>query len=188
LWPEDKTSDIAKVGVVPVGIEVLHQPTRFLGNDAAELGPELGERLLRTMEQANGIGLAANQVGASVRMLAHNLPRAAPGLLLNPVLLEASGQWDYAEGCLSLQVPEVRSVVRRPKVVTVVADLLDGTSIVLRADELLSRVLQHELDHLEGIEYVQRLTGQLRDRVYDVMVGAGVAVKCLPFRPYSHFT
>ena len=184
LWPEDETSGFAKVGVVPVGIEVLHRETRFIGQDAAEFVSVLGHRLLRTMEQAQGIGLAANQVGAPARMLVHNLRRAAPPLLFNPVLLSSSGEWDYEEGCLSLQVQGVRATVRRPKVITLTADLPDGSAVILVADELLSRILQHELDHLEGIEYVQRLAGEARDHVYRIMVKAGVAIEWLPSRPY----
>lgn len=184
LWPEGQHSVFAKVGVVPVGTKVLHKETRFIGADAGELVSVLGSRLLSTMEGADGIGLAANQVGAPVRMLAHNLLHAAPPLLFNPVLLSSSGEWVHVEGCLSLQVPGVRARVRRPRVVTLAADLPDGNSVILTADELLSRVLQHELDHLEGIEYVQRLVGEDRDRVYRTMASAGVAIKWLPFRPY----
>lgn len=187
LWPEGQLSVFAKVGVVPVGTKVLHKETRFIGADSVELVSVLGSRLLRTMEGAGGIGLAANQVGAPVRMLAHNLPRAAPPLLFNPILLSSSGEWDYVEGCLSLQVRGVRARVRRPKVITLRADLPDGGAMILTADELLSRVLQHELDHLDGIEYVQRLVGEDRDRVYRTMASAGIAIRWLPLRPYLEF-
>jgi peptide deformylase len=183
-WPEFEESQFSKVGVVPVGVEVLHRPGSFVDRDADSVRV-LSSRMLRTMETARGIGLAANQVGAGVRVLAHNLPRVAPMVLVNPMLVAHSGSWDYEEGCLSLSVDGVRATVRRPKEVTVVSDLLDGARLVLEADELLARVIQHELDHLDGVEYVQRLTGSVRTRVYGRMDAAGVDTSWLPSLPYE---
>lgn len=184
MWPSAKTSTFAKAGVVPVGVEVLHQPTHYVDHSAGDEIRAIESRLLETMAAAQGIGLAANQVGAGVRLLAHNLTRVAPPVLLNPVVLSSSGEWLYDEGCLSLQVEGTRARLARPKKLTVWARLPDGGTILIVADELLSRVLQHELDHLEGIEYVQRLIGPERDRVYDRMDAAGVALSWLPERPY----
>lgn len=183
LWPVDRPSEWAKTGVVPVGQPVLHHPTRPLDVSAPAVA-ELAARLLHTQEDANGIGLAANQIGAPVRALAHNLPQIAPTVLLNPVLLESRGSWVYEEGCLSLEVQGSWAEVRRPKVIVVHALLPDGTGLVTEADELFSRVLQHELDHLDGIEYVQRLTGAARDRVYDLLDRTGVPTTWLPPHPY----
>ena len=184
LWPAEQESPWARDGVVPVGQAVLHEPTDHLDRAAPSVGA-LAERLLATQASAEGIGLAANQVGAPVRVLAHNFPRIAPTILLNPVLLDASGEWDYEEGCLSLHVDDTPAEVRRPKVVVVHADLIDGTRIVVEADELFARVLQHELDHLDGIEYVQRLTGREAKRVYALMADAGIDTDTwLPPRPY----
>ncbi|MFZ1488968.1 MAG: peptide deformylase [Ilumatobacteraceae bacterium] len=185
LWPEDVESELAKVGVVPVGTEVLHHGTRSVARDSESAIDTLQARLLRTMAAANGIGLAANQIGAPVKMLAHNLPRVAPAVLVNPVVLSSSGQWEYEEGCLSLQLDGVRASLRRPKTITIVGDLPDGRGIVILADELLARVLQHELDHLDGIEYVQRLVGMQRDRVYATIRSAGIDVRWLPPQPYA---
>jgi len=183
LWPVDRQSEWAKTGVVPVGQSVLHHPT-----DPVDVGApgvaDLAARLLFTQEDAHGIGLAANQVGAPVRALAHNLPQVAPTVLLNPVLLEGRDEWVYEEGCLSLEIKGTWAKVRRPKVIVVHAELPDGTQLVTEADELFSRVLQHELDHLDGIEYVQRLTGSERDRVYQLMQRTGVDTDWLPARPY----
>ncbi|CAN5680628.1 hypothetical protein BH10ACT1_BH10ACT1_34850 [soil metagenome] len=183
LWPVDRPSEWAKTGVVPVGRSVLHHPTDFVDITAPAVA-DLAERLLFTQEDANGIGLAANQVGAPVRALSHNLPQVAPTVLVNPVLLEGRGEWVYEEGCLSLEIKGTWAEVRRPKVVVVHAQLPDGTELVAEADELFARVLQHELDHLDGIEYVQRLTGTERDRVYQLMQRTGVDTDWLPARPY----
>lgn len=186
LWPAGRKSRFARTGIVPVGTPVLHSPTDFLTRTDGPEVAALESRCLASMATAQGIGLAANQVGAPLRMLAHNLGRVAPQVLVNPVLLDSSGVWTYEEGCLSLHVNNTRSRVDRPKQIDVIAGLPSGGVIILEADELLSRVLQHELDHLEGIEYVQRLTGSRRDRVYEAMANAGVDVSWLPFRPYGH--
>jgi len=184
LWPVDLESAWARIGVVPVGQAVLHQPTDVVDVDAASVG-DLAARLLHTQAEAEGIGLAANQVGAPVRTLAHNLPRVAPPIFVNAVLLDGWDHWDYEEGCLSLHLDGTGAEVRRPKVVVVHADLLDGTQVVVEADELFARVLQHELDHLDGIEYVQRLTGREATRVYALMRDAGIdTATWLPPRPY----
>lgn len=185
LWPSERESRFARTGIVPVGTPVLHSPTDYLLNSQGPSVVSMEGRLLASMASAQGIGLAASQVGAPLRMLAHNLGRVAPQVLVNPVLLDASGVWSYDEGCLSLHVENTRCRLDRPKRIDVVAGLPSGDVIILEADELLSRVLQHELDHLDGIEYVQRLTGRQRERVYDVMVKAGVNVSWLPFRPYT---
>jgi len=185
LWPSERESRFARTGIVPVGTPVLHSRTDFLLNANGPSVVSMEGRLLASMVSAQGIGLAANQVGAPLRMLAHKLGRVAPQVLVNPVLLDASGVWSYDEGCLSLHVENTRCRLDRPKRIDVVAGLPSGEVIVLEADELLSRVVQHELDHLDGIEYVQRLTGRQRERIYDVMVNAGVDVSWLPFRPYT---
>lgn len=186
LWPPERESRFARPGIVPVGTPVLHSPTDYLANMQGPSVASMKARLLASMAAAQGIGLAANQVGASLRMLAHNLGRVAPQVFVNPVVLGVSGLWSYDEGCLSLHVENTRCRVDRPKRIDVVAGLPAGEIIVVEADELLSRVLQHELDHLDGIEYVQRLdAGRQRDRVYDAMGKAGVDVSWLPFRPYS---
>ncbi|QXC59423.1 peptide deformylase [Aquihabitans sp. G128] len=184
LWPVERTSEWAKTGVVPVGQSVLHQPTAPVAIDAPAVA-DLAERLLFTQEDAHGIGLAANQVGAPVRALAHNLPQVAPTVLVNPVLLASHDEWIYEEGCLSLEIKGTWAKVRRPKVILVHAQLPDGTELVTEADELFSRVLQHELDHLDGVEYVQRLTGTERDRVYQLMQRTGVDTDWLPPLPYE---
>lgn len=173
LWPVDQESAWARDGVVPVGQPVLHQPTDHV-DVASPSVTELAARLLHTQTHAEGIGLAANQVGAPVRVLAHNLPRIAPTVLVNVVLLDSWDEWLYEEGCLSLHLDGSWAEVRRPKVVVVHAQLPGGGEIVVQADELFARVLQHELDHLDGVEYVQRLTGAEGDRVYALMRDAGI--------------
>ena len=184
LWPVDQESAWASDGVVPVGQAVLHEPTDHVDIAAPSIA-DLAARLLHTQAHAEGIGLAANQVGAPVRALAHNLPRIAPTVLVNPVLLASWDEWLYEEGCLSLHLDKSWARVRRPKVVVVHAQLPGGGEVVVQADELFARVLQHELDHLDGVEYVQRLTGAEADWVYGLLRDAGIdADTWLPLRPY----
>jgi peptide deformylase len=178
-WPLTAEASWAKRGVVPVGNPAIHRGTKPVGEITATVA-EFGEHLRLVMREANGVGLAANQVGAGVRVLAHALVEVAPDVLLNPVLLSARGRWDYQEGCLSLKVDGTRATVTRPRKVLVRAWTPTGDVVVIAASELLARVLQHELDHLRGIEYVQHLRGAERDRVYDVLERTGIDTSLMP--------
>lgn len=179
LWTEDLTTELGKVGVVPVGTPVLHSPTRWYLGPADGMRP-LADRMARTMRKANGVGLAANQVGADTRALIHDLAELAPPFLINPRRVAVGGSVSRSEGCLSLNVPGSYGEVLRWRQVTVAAMLLDGRRIVIEADEMLARVLQHELDHLDGIEYVQRMSGEVRESIYATLVAARVETKWLP--------
>jgi peptide deformylase len=128
--------------------------------------PEIRERalgLVRLMHEGNGedtgIGLAATQVGWAVRIIAINVT-GEPGddrVLVNPMVVHRSGGFESEEeGCLS--VPGIRAKVDRPKKVIVEATDLEGAPVRIEADKLLARCLQHELDHLDGVLFVDRLT------------------------------
>jgi len=113
-------------------------------------------------------------------MIAHDIPECAPSILVNPVRVSASGNVVRSEGCLSLNVPLAHGQVSRWRTVTIVADLLDGRRVVLEANEMLAKVIQHELDHLDGIEYVQRTHGRVREDVYSALESANVDTQWLP--------
>lgn len=183
-WPADRVSQFAKQGVVPVGTPVLHAPAEPVPLITKGL-VKFGLHMTSVMRHANGIGLAANQVGVPIQVLIHKLSSVAPGMLINPKVLRASGSWQYTEGCLSLNVEDTAITVRRPKQILVRAATIDGKTLVVNADELFARVLQHEIDHLDGIEYVQRLTGQDRSGIYQVMSDRGIDVTFMPPRPYD---
>ncbi|MGK8505831.1 peptide deformylase [Nocardia asiatica] len=178
-WPSNARSAWAKQGVVPVGYPVVHCATTPVG-ELSESVVEFGEHLRRIMRQASGIGLAANQVGVRVRVLAHALAEIAPDVLVNPELISRSGSWEYREGCLSLQVDGSSAVVVRPRRILLRAWTPSGELVVIAAGELLARVLQHELDHLDGIEYVQRLVGEEHDRVYRLLEKEGMNTSMMP--------
>jgi peptide deformylase len=117
------------------------------------------EQMFDIMYEAGGIGLAANQVGLPYRLFIVNVearPDAGEELVfINPTLSRPRGTAVQEEGCLSL--PGLRMDVRRPEKVVVDAWSLDGQPIRLDLDGLLSRVVQHEFDHLEGKLFTDRL-------------------------------
>ena len=112
------------------------------------------------MYEANGIGLAANQVGLPLRLFVINLAgKRGDGeelVFLNPVVSRPKGTSSAEEGCLSL--PGVYGEVVRPKQVTVDAYDLQGRQFQGEIDGLLARCVQHELDHLDGVLFIDRLT------------------------------
>jgi peptide deformylase len=81
-------------------------------------------------------------------------------VLLNPEIVESSGEWEYEEGCLSL--PGLAFDIVRPKLVTVKGLDLDGNEVVIQGDELLGRIFLHEIDHLDGVLMLDRLDGDQR--------------------------
>ncbi len=119
--------------------------------------------MFETMHKAEGIGLAANQVGVSKSLLVVDIGffnekyTGPPILMINPVITDFSDEiYEYEEGCLS--IPNVRDIVERPKMIQVSYFDLDMKEKLIEADNLLSRVVQHEIDHLNGILFYERLT------------------------------
>ena len=121
--------------------------------------------MFETMYHAEGIGLAAPQIGVSSRVIVVDLRREdhddAPMALVNPRLVWTSEESaKQPEGCLS--IPTLEEVVERPAEVRVEAQDPDGKPVTIEADELLARALQHEIDHLDGILFLDRVSGLKR--------------------------
>jgi peptide deformylase len=117
---------------------------------------ELAQDMMDTMVEAPGIGLAAPQVGVSLRMITLNLEEAS-GAIINPVVARSSRDEESdLEACLS--IPDVQGLVRRPSSVVVKGLDMDGRKVVLKAEGLLARCLQHEIDHLDGAVFLDRVT------------------------------
>ena len=117
--------------------------------------------MLDAMYEAPGIGLAAPQVGIGKRFFVYDFGEG-PAVLINPVIKESDGLWEYEEGCLS--VPGLSWEIVRPKIIHIVGFDLDGNELSIEADELEARLYQHELDHLDGkllFEYLD--DDQVRD-------------------------
>ena len=121
----------------------------------------LAEDMLDTMYAANGVGLAAPQVGILKRMVVIDVDGDHPYILINPEILETSGEQTGYEGCLS--VPGKSGIVTRPNYAKVRATGLDGKEFILEGEELLARAICHECDHLDGIIYVDKVEGDLID-------------------------
>ena len=114
------------------------------------------ESMLETMYEVPGIGLAATQVGIQKNFFVYDID-GEPHVIVNPKIVESSGSWDYEEGCLS--IPGIYLNLTRPKKVTLTGYDLDGKEVVIEADELLARLFQHELDHLNGVLMLDHLEG-----------------------------
>jgi peptide deformylase len=119
------------------------------------------DTMIGTMYEAAGVGLAAPQVGVQKRMFTFDVGDG-PQVLINPEVAEATGEWTYEEGCLS--IPGFHFEIVRPKVVTMQGVDLDGNEVVIEGDELLGRVFLHELDHLDGVLMLDRLEPDERKR------------------------
>lgn len=115
--------------------------------------------MLETMYDAPGVGLAAPQIGISRRVVVFDAGEG-PRILINPELVETEGEWSFDEGCLS--VPGHFWPISRPGFARVRGLDLDGHEVEYAGDELIGRVLQHEVDHLNGQLLIERLDNKTR--------------------------
>lgn len=126
---------------------------------------DLIDDMFDTMYEANGVGLAAPQVGILKRIVVIDTTGEDPILLINPRIIETSGEQTGGEGCLS--VPGKSGTVTRPNYVKVLAYDADMQPFEIEGTELLARAFCHEIDHLDGHLYVEKVEGELMDVVYD---------------------
>jgi peptide deformylase len=161
------------------GDPVLRQPAR----EVTELNGELArlvDTMIETMNEAHGLGLAAPQVGVQKRLYTYDVGEG-PAVLINPEIVDTRDEWTFEEGCLS--VPGLQFDIVRPKVVTVRGVDLDGNEAVIEGDELMGRLIQHEVDHLDGVLLLERLDPErrrealreLRTRAFDGFTPVGSA-------------
>ncbi len=127
---------------------------------------ELIQDMLETMYDAEGVGLAAPQVGILRRIVVIDIGDG-PIVMINPEIVETSGSQTGSEGCLSL--PGQAGTVTRPNYVKVKAYDQDMKEYTLEGTEMLARAICHECDHLDGIMYVSKVEGQLYDTDPDLM-------------------
>lgn len=121
----------------------------------------LAKDMIETMYEAPGVGLAAPQVGVERRMFVYDVGDGeGPKTIINPRITEARGEWEFEEGCLS--VPGLHWTIVRPKEIHFEGYDLAGNEVSIEADEYLARVLQHELDHLDGVLLLDRLDKETR--------------------------
>jgi peptide deformylase len=149
------------------GDPVLKQQAREVTDIDGKL-VRLSEDMIVTLGEANGLGLAAPQVGVQKRMFVYDLREGeGPKTILNPVITEGRGEWLYEEGCLS--VPGLSWEILRPKEIHLTGVDLDGNEVSIEADEIVSRLFQHELDHLDGILLLEHLDGDQRKEAMRVL-------------------
>ena len=122
------------------------------------------EDMLDTMYEANGVGLAAPQVGVLQRIVVIDIGEG-PIVLINPEILETAGEQTGDEGCLS--VPGKAGCVTRPNYVKVKAFDAGMEEVIYEGEELLARAFCHEIDHLDGHLYVEKVEGELHDVTYE---------------------
>lgn len=125
---------------------------------------QLADDMLAPMREVRGLGLAAPQVGVLKRLFVYEIPDdgRGPQCIVNPTIAEARGEWEYEEGCLS--VPELYFPIVRPKEIHITGWDLDGNEVSIEADELLGRLFQHELDHLDGVLLLEHLDESTRKK------------------------
>lgn len=148
-------------------MDVLHHPSPVLKERAQEIDPEADDSLrtlVRTMAEAmyeeSGVGLAAPQIGVSKRIIVFDVDDNLAAIC-NPVITQASEETIVdEEGCLS--VPGITIPIERSASVVCVGQTIEGREVTLEASELLARVLQHEIDHLDGVLILDRCPADIR--------------------------
>ncbi len=147
----------------PYKIRLYGDPVlRKVANDVDDIDGKLvkvSNSMLQTMYDEPGLGLAAPQVGIQKRFFVYDFGEGA-GIIINPVIQESRDEWLYEEGCLS--VPGLHWEITRPKEIHITGYDLDGEEVSIEADELQSRLFQHEMDHLDGILLIDRLDDETR--------------------------
>jgi len=111
--------------------------------------------MIETMHSASGVGLAAPQVGVPLRVIVIGMPEEENIVLINPEIVRRTGERWVTEGCLS--IPGYFGEIKRAQRVTVKGKDLSGREIRIKAEELLAQALEHEIDHLNGVLYIDHL-------------------------------
>ncbi|OGE73871.1 MAG: peptide deformylase [Candidatus Doudnabacteria bacterium RIFCSPLOWO2_02_FULL_42_9] len=143
--------------IVTIPNPILYKKTELIKKFDRSLA-DLVEKMIETCRAANGIGLAAPQIGKSIRLCVINLEHMGmpPFALVNPKITKKSWRKiEMEEGCLS--IPGIYGIVKRPAKITVEALNLEGEKSKFEADGLLARVIQHEVDHLDGILFTSKI-------------------------------
>jgi peptide deformylase len=152
--------------IVKYGDPILEKSTTLVTKFDAAL-EQLAEDMFASMYAAQGVGLAAPQIGLSIRLAVVDVTAGknpeAKIIFANPEVIHAEGEKREEEGCLS--IPGFRGYVVRPQFVTVKAQNAKGESFEIRGEELLARAFCHEIDHLNGILFIQHLSMLKRDLI-----------------------
>lgn len=181
-------------------VQVGHPVLRELCAPVKEITPEisaLAENMLETMYHAHGVGLAAPQIGVALRMavidVSHDprcitfmtingeevdMPEHMPLIIINPELELDGPRSVDTEGCLSIR--GIRAPVGRPSTIRCRYTQLDGTEVVIETDGLLARAFQHEIDHLDGILFLDRISPAAKMAIRKQLKSLGTSVDAFP--------
>ena len=154
---------MAKLQIRKVGDEVLRKTCRPVEEITPRIHTLLDD-MLETMRAANGVGLAGPQVGILRRIAVVEVEEGEVFELINPRIVAFAGEQEGAEGCLS--VPGRYGLVKRPRHVTVRATDRHGEEYEITAHDFLARALCHEIDHLDGHLYIDKVTRMLDEDEY----------------------
>jgi peptide deformylase len=164
--PETPAKPLKIYPIVKSGDPILEKPGAPVNKFDAAL-EQLVEDMFASMYAAQGVGLAAPQIGLSLRLAVVDVTAGknpeAKIVLANPEIIHAEGEVREEEGCLS--VPGFRGYVMRPQFVTIKAQNAKGESYEIRGENLLARAFCHEIDHLNGILFLQHLSMLKRDLI-----------------------
>ncbi|MGE0796094.1 MAG: peptide deformylase [Acidimicrobiia bacterium] len=149
----------------PYAVRIVGDPVlRRRASEVTDIDGRLArlvDDMVATLYDAQGLALAAPQIGVQKRLWVYDMhDDEGPKAIVNPVISESRGEWSYEEGCLS--VPGLSWEIVRPKEVHLTGLDLDGNELSIEADELLARMFQHELDHLDGVLLLDRLAPEDR--------------------------
>jgi len=120
--------------------------------------------MVETMQEVNGVGLAAPQVGVSLRVVVLQMPEEEPMAIINPEIVKRGGEQEVTEGCLS--IPGHFGQIKRSASVIVKGQDGKGRAIRIKATGLMAEALEHEIDHLNGILYIDHIESQ--DKLHEV--------------------
>ena len=151
-------------------LPICHLPNPVLRRKAKRV-PSVGSSIQRlvddmveTMQQINGVGLAAPQAGISLRVVVLQMPGTEPIAIINPEIVRRTGEREVTEACLS--VPGYAGKIKRSVSVTVKGLDRQGKAIRIKATDLMAQALEHELDHLNGIVYIDHI--ESRENLYRI--------------------
>jgi len=145
------------MAIIPIHVvpePILRQKSKRVKTIDGSVQKLIGD-MIETMHSASGVGLAAPQVGVPLRVVVIGMPEEEDFVLINPEIVRRSGERLVTEGCLS--VPGYFGEIKRAQRVTVKGRNLSGKEVRIKAEELLAQALEHEIDHLNGVLYIDHL-------------------------------
>ncbi|MBT9163565.1 MAG: Peptide deformylase 1 [Chloroflexi bacterium] len=157
---------MAVLPILRFGNPILRQKSKRISSIDGSI-QKLIDDMIETMRDANGAGLAAPQIGKLLRVIVIGLPGEEPFALINPQIMKKSGEREVVEGCLCF--PGYRGKMKRAVSITAKGRDRHGKEVRLKAEDLLAQTLEHEIDHLHGVLYIDHLQGE--DSLYRIHQG-----------------